>query len=367
MNKLKVMLISLGLVTITTLLAVFLQSGSPLDLFYVTLGMMFVIFGFFVDGERGNLPVSYFVAVCGVNLFQWLILIYVFFKDPAYVSETFLYLLVISLMFTIGIIIQIRRNKQKSIGNYETSNEDKILDTNNEYWSDKRKIFYISVGFLITIVCLTSFLFSKSALELYGSSIGIISIIFGFYHENKKFNITKNSSQAIFAAIILQWIFLFYIWFNHQSFNHREISITTSITIYITGYFYFLIRLSDLKYIGKMRTSKKEIKNYNLIIILAFALSLILFAIDFSLIKDTYVFTILLLVSIILISWSLWTGYWKLFQFITGTPLEMEIKDNGYLVCNKCNRYYELQADESPEDFTDQCECGGKLQYQDHI
>jgi len=36
---------------------------------------------------------------------------------------------------------------------------------------------------------------------------------------------------------------------------------------------------------------------------------------------------------------------------------------NGYLVCNSCQGAYELQPGEKPEDFDDQCECGGKLKY----
>lgn len=36
----------------------------------------------------------------------------------------------------------------------------------------------------------------------------------------------------------------------------------------------------------------------------------------------------------------------------------------SYLVCDKCGIYYELQPGESPDDFTDQCECGGKLFYE---
>ena len=35
----------------------------------------------------------------------------------------------------------------------------------------------------------------------------------------------------------------------------------------------------------------------------------------------------------------------------------------AYLVCDKCGGYYELQPNESPEDFTDKCECGGNLKY----
>ncbi|SCG84820.1 DUF5518 domain-containing protein [Methanobacterium congolense] len=35
----------------------------------------------------------------------------------------------------------------------------------------------------------------------------------------------------------------------------------------------------------------------------------------------------------------------------------------SYLVCDRCEGYYELQPGESPEDFSDKCECGGHLSY----
>lgn len=35
----------------------------------------------------------------------------------------------------------------------------------------------------------------------------------------------------------------------------------------------------------------------------------------------------------------------------------------GYLVCDECGGYYELQEGEKPDDFSDECECGGKLHY----
>jgi hypothetical protein len=38
----------------------------------------------------------------------------------------------------------------------------------------------------------------------------------------------------------------------------------------------------------------------------------------------------------------------------------------GYLVCEKCGGYYQLQKGESPEDF-DNCQCGVKLRYIDDL
>ncbi len=40
-----------------------------------------------------------------------------------------------------------------------------------------------------------------------------------------------------------------------------------------------------------------------------------------------------------------------------------ETESPGYLICEKCGGYYELQPGESPDDFADDCECGGKLKH----
>lgn len=34
---------------------------------------------------------------------------------------------------------------------------------------------------------------------------------------------------------------------------------------------------------------------------------------------------------------------------------------NGYLVCNNCGGYYELQPGESWKDFDKECDCGGQF------
>lgn len=48
-----------------------------------------------------------------------------------------------------------------------------------------------------------------------------------------------------------------------------------------------------------------------------------------------------------------------------GKSYEKEIK--GYLICDRCNGYYELQNDESPDDFINVCNCGGKLVYSKNL
>ncbi len=39
----------------------------------------------------------------------------------------------------------------------------------------------------------------------------------------------------------------------------------------------------------------------------------------------------------------------------------------GYLVCEKCGGYYKLKPGESPNKFSDNCECGGKLKYVENL
>ena len=39
----------------------------------------------------------------------------------------------------------------------------------------------------------------------------------------------------------------------------------------------------------------------------------------------------------------------------------------SYLVCDSCKSYYELQPGELPNDFSDECECGGKLNFKNKI
>ena len=39
----------------------------------------------------------------------------------------------------------------------------------------------------------------------------------------------------------------------------------------------------------------------------------------------------------------------------------------GFLQCQKCGGYYELQHNENPEDFSNECVCGGNLEYTKNI
>lgn len=38
-----------------------------------------------------------------------------------------------------------------------------------------------------------------------------------------------------------------------------------------------------------------------------------------------------------------------------------------YLVCKKCREYYRIEDWETPDEYSDRCECGGKLYFYDYI
>ncbi|MBI5460198.1 hypothetical protein [Methanobacterium sp.] len=50
------------------------------------------------------------------------------------------------------------------------------------------------------------------------------------------------------------------------------------------------------------------------------------------------------------------------YKAISERIIRLEDHD-AYLVCKKCGTYYQIPEGESADDYSDECECGGKLQY----
>lgn len=58
------------------------------------------------------------------------------------------------------------------------------------------------------------------------------------------------------------------------------------------------------------------------------------------------------------------TKYKAIPELIEGMDANQEkLESSGLLICGKCGGYYPLQHDESPDDFSDTCECGGKFRF----
>ena len=52
-------------------------------------------------------------------------------------------------------------------------------------------------------------------------------------------------------------------------------------------------------------------------------------------------------------------------KITTKMEIFQENPTTGYLVCDKCGGFYQLKHGESENDFSDSCECGGKLEYKE--
>ncbi|HII83962.1 MAG TPA: hypothetical protein HA271_03790 [Methanobacterium subterraneum] len=61
------------------------------------------------------------------------------------------------------------------------------------------------------------------------------------------------------------------------------------------------------------------------------------------------------------------TKYKAIPELVQGINGYQPSKSGGYLVCEKCYGYYQLQPGESPDDFSDTCECGDHLIYKNDL
>jgi hypothetical protein len=262
----------MGIVIIIGFLASYLQSKSHLDILFITIGIILVITGFYIQNEK---TLTYFAAMATVNAFQWLVIIYtLLFIGQIYPFGDFLIFLSIAPLTTI--IIYNRRRDQNSLDNHQKTKKDTIL-------ADKIRIVLISVGFLITLIFLASFLFSGSPLELFFSSVGLMLVVYGFYRvgkenigatieytpgvshlsmyrESKNVKVTVNYFLAMTSIIIFQLIIIYYIAFYYQS-EARDMPFIFMITFWVSFFFYIQIRESDLKYIGKRKKKTQLISN----------------------------------------------------------------------------------------------------------
>lgn len=272
LDNIKWILIFVGFVFILIFLGRYFESKSPLDLFYLTIGMLAIIWGFYVKEDFKGTS-TYFVAILCVNIIQWLILIYILFISP---DVTDLLILALAPIVTLSLIFQIRRSDLKYIGNPQKTNKDAIfVNKMKRMLGNKAKIFYTSIGVLIILVCSASFLFSKSPLELYGSLVGLMVFVYGYYRDGfdgnkpnyspgmshnsiyrevKNVNVTVNYFLAMFGVIMSQWliicyfIFIYPVYVPHEVYLSDVYGLSWAITIsfFATFYFYIQIRESHL-------------------------------------------------------------------------------------------------------------------------
>lgn len=231
MNQNKAILILLGIGIILGFLASYLWSNSLLDIFNMSIGIMVLILGFYND----NKEINCLIALSCVNIFQWIILSYIFFNN-IYIKTEFYYYLIGTLLFTIVLANQIRNNQKTGL---------KIL-------KGKTKLILLFTGLIIIISCLVGFIAYHSFVALYGITLGLISLICGYYYEDKKLNVSANYAKVMGFVLILQW--LIFIFFFRQ-FSGEDLVNAVSFSMMIT--LYFLIQVRNVSLIS-ISNKKKE-------------------------------------------------------------------------------------------------------------
>ena len=234
-GNLKFISIVMGIVIIVLFLAAFLRSNSQLDLLFITMGVAVIVNGFYGQNEKFTVKIIYFMF--GVNLFQWLLLINLIFINQIQLKVYTLFPLALVPVITIYLISQIYKNDL----NYPGKNQDK-----NILLADKVKGISISAGFVAMIIGLTGYLLSVSPIYLYGSSIGVMAIVYGYYRENKKLKLTLNYFVAMSFVILLQWLIVIFLVRPVYALNEIQYNLSFTFSLLLTSFYLDQIRNSHL-------------------------------------------------------------------------------------------------------------------------
>lgn len=225
----------MGIVIIVLFLAAFLRSNSQLDLLFITMGVAVIMNGFYGQNEKFTGKIIYFMF--GVNLFQWLLLINLIFINQIQLKVYTLFPLAFVPVITIYLISQIYKN----VLNYPGKNQDK-----NILLADKVKGISISAGFVAMIIGLTGYALSISPIYLYGSSIGMMAIVYGYYRENKKLKLTLNYFVAMSFVILLQWLIVIFLVRPVYALNEIQYNLSFTFSLLLTSFYLDQIRNSHL-------------------------------------------------------------------------------------------------------------------------
>jgi hypothetical protein len=203
------------------------------------MGVLALFFGFYNDGKKIKVSLTYFATVSGVNIIQWLFLIYIIYQNPTYINGEFYFALLVTLWTTLFIVNQMRKEYFKS----SIYNVESIINS----LKDTKKLILVSVGLILTIGGLTGFITYHTFTLLYLATFGPTAFVYGYYHKNGKINITVKYVGAMAATILLQWIVL--ICFVHQmkhEFSAQDLSLPLLLSMNITVLFVLQFYKSDL-------------------------------------------------------------------------------------------------------------------------
>lgn len=116
---------------------------------------------------------------------------------------------------------------------------------------DKNRLILILIGIGIALGFLVGFIDSKSPLDIFGITIGLLVLIIGFYTENKKISVSISYFMAIVSINLIQWLIMGYI------FYYNQIYVTTQYFIYLIGTLILTLTLVNQIIKNNLKSSEK--------------------------------------------------------------------------------------------------------------
>lgn len=230
------------------------------NIWWFSVGLIFLIYGFYMEKQDSEEDITYkfkekiaYVWLFGVNIFQWSVVIYIYFFNQVFMSIEFYYMLIGSSLFTLGIIAQFYY-----IPYFSINNDKKVTESvrNKNRWSLKQIIAFL-LGIIVSFAGLISFVQSESLLWLYFSLFGIMMIIYGYYLEINKVEMSFKYFILMASVIIIQYIVTLIIWRFDISITSDESSFLSILTLIIGANLLYQVRRSNMKYLGVYREKQK--------------------------------------------------------------------------------------------------------------
>lgn len=251
----------IGIVVILGSLFGLFPFGYFFNIWWVSVGLVFLVYGFYMENQdlEGNITYKFkeeiaYVWLFGVNIFQWAVVIYIYFFNQVFMNIEFYYMLIGSLLFTLCFIAQFYY-----IPYFSIYNDKKVIVSvrNKNIWSLKQIVAFL-LGVLVSFVGLICFVQSESLLWLYFCLFGIMMIIYGYYLEINKVEMSFKYFILMISVVIIQYIVTLIIWRFDNSITSDESSFLSILTLCIGSSLLYQVRISNMKYFGMYREKQED-------------------------------------------------------------------------------------------------------------
>lgn len=100
---------------------------------------------------------------------------------------------------------------------------------------NKTKLILLFIGLIIIISCLAGFVAYYDPIFLYGSTLGLMAFIYGFFHEDKETNASNHYIMTMSSVFVLQMIILVGFFYK---FSLDDVTIALTFSLFLISYFF---------------------------------------------------------------------------------------------------------------------------------